>query len=160
MSLLQPDWIEEDESPGLTLEGKPRISTVGRAKRVIDRDVLIRLAQIGCTSDEIGRFFGVESSLVRRRFGTLLHQVKAQSKARLRQAQFELAIDQKDKTMLIWLGKQFLGQSELGERNSEDRQPLPWNNSDLPEEFLIGDVTDEEALQEEEEINEANNTPS
>lgn len=128
---LEPEWFEED------LPGKP-------SKKIeIDRDLLIKLASIGCTTEEMGKFFGCSGATIRNRFSTLVHQVKAQSKARLRQAQFDLAIEKQDKTMLIWLGKQFLNQTENGERNTDDRQPLPWNDSDLPETFTVEEAADE-----------------
>lgn len=128
---LEPEWFEEE------LPGKS-------AKTVeIDRDTLIKLAQIGCTYDEMGKFFGCHSSTVRDRFSTLVNQVKAHTRARLRQAQIDLAIEKQDKTMLIWLGKQFLHQTENGERNSDDRQPLPWTDADLPEIFTVAEAPDE-----------------
>jgi hypothetical protein len=30
--------------------------------------------------------------------------------------------------MQIWLGKQLLNQSDQGERNADDNQPLPWSD--------------------------------
>lgn len=131
MTDLEPEWFEEELSPR-------------SSKRIeIDRDVLIKLAKIGCTYDEMGKFFGCHGATVRDRYSTLVNQVKAHTRARLRQAQIDLAIEKQDKTMLIWLGKQFLHQTENGERNSDDRQPLPWTDSDLPEIFTVAEAPDE-----------------
>ncbi len=142
MNDLEPEWFEED--PDLRYDNnEPKKSTQGRKRKPIDRDQLISLAGIGCTTDEIGKFFGVDGSVIRKRFGSLMHQVKARSKARIRQAQFDLAVNQQDKTMLIWLGKQFLNQGENGERSQDENQPLPWTDSDLPETFTVAEAPDE-----------------
>jgi len=122
--------------------GKPKKGGQGRRRTEIDIDDVIKLARIGCTTDEMGKFFGVDGSQIRRRWPGLLDQARAASKARLRQAQFDLAVNG-DKTMLIWLGKQYLQQSDTGEKNSDERQPLPWSDSDIREEYRIRDEVNE-----------------
>lgn len=134
---IQP--IPEDERIDT---GEPKKHPQGRKRKDIDVEDVLRLARIGCTTEEMGKFFGVDGSQIRRRWPGLLDQARAASKARLRQAQFDLAING-DKTMLIWLGKQYLQQSETGERNSEERQPLPWSDADIPQEYRIQDEINE-----------------
>jgi hypothetical protein len=49
-------------------------------------------------------------------------------KQSLRRAQIKLALSG-NAVMLIWLGKNLLGQSD-NPLNSDDRQPLPWTDGD------------------------------
>jgi len=44
----------------------------------------------------------------------------------LRKAQLDLALNKHDRVMLIWLGKQMLGQSDAP-ISEESNQVLPWN---------------------------------
>jgi hypothetical protein len=85
----------------------------------------MKLAEIGCSTDEMGDFFGVDGSTIRRKYTAVLKQVKAKTKARVRQAQLDSALNG-DRTMLIWLGKQMLSQSDTGERNDDNNKPLPF----------------------------------
>jgi hypothetical protein len=48
-------------------------------------------------------------------------------KMSLRRAQLQLALNG-NPTMLIWLGKQLLGQQDAP-TNAQDQAPLPWNDS-------------------------------
>ena len=128
---LEPEWVNlPDEDVNLST-GEPKLSKQGRKRAQVDVQQLIKLAEIGCSTNEMGKFFGCDGSVIRRHYGTLLDQVKTRTKARLRQAQLDSALNG-DKVMLIWLGKQMLNQSDNGERNADDRQPLPWTDLDIP----------------------------
>jgi hypothetical protein len=81
-----------------------------RTKRV-DVEQLIKLAVIGCTNAEIGVYFGLDASTISRRFAGSLQKGRALRKRLLRQKQTEAAVAG-NPAMLIWLGKQ-----ELGQRN-------------------------------------------
>jgi len=56
------------------------------------------------------------------------------TKQRLRKAQLDLALNKHDRVMLIWLGKQMLGQQDQPV-NDESTQVLPWleNEDDADE---------------------------
>ena len=141
MSDIEPEWCDEDCTWDHNHRRPKTDSPRGRNRRPIDLETLVKLAKIGCTTDEIGKFFGVDGSTIRKRFPQTISQAKAQSKARLRQAQYDLAVNG-DKTMLVWLGKQYLNQGDNGERNSDENQPLPWSDLDIPTEFRIEDEID------------------
>jgi hypothetical protein len=99
----------------------------GRPRKEIDESAVIKLAKLGCTSDEIGHIVGLDGSNIRRRYGPLLKAVKSETKSALRRAQLNKAFNG-DTAMLIWLGKNWLKQSDSGERLSDDNQVLPWQD--------------------------------
>ena len=99
----------------------------GRPRKDVDEAAVIKLAKLGCTSDEIGHIVGLDGSNIRRRYGPLLKAVKSETKSALRRAQLNKAFNG-DTAMLIWLGKNWLKQSDSGERLSDDNQVLPWQD--------------------------------
>jgi len=110
------------------LEGEPKDPEGdGRPRKEIDEAAVIKLAKLGCTSDEIGHIVGLDGSNIRRRYGPLLKAVKSETKSALRRAQLNKAFNG-DTAMLIWLGKNWLKQSDSGERLSDDNQVLPWQD--------------------------------
>ena len=93
----------------------------------IDKEQFEKLAGMMCTRDEIAGFFGVS-------LDTLEDWCKIQyqdtpyhvicrlangGKARLRKIQMEQA--EKNPTMAIWLGKQYLGQTDKVEQQNETK---------------------------------------
>ena len=80
----------------------------------IDKDQLEKLASSGCTNTEIAEFFGCTKSLLTKSYSTNLTKGREKGKIRLRQMQWKAA-DKGNVTMLIWLGKQILGQAEKSE---------------------------------------------
>jgi len=125
MSELDPTPVEQPDEGTVLKTGKPKVANCGRKRADIDLDQLVKLAEIGCSTDEMGDFFGVDGSTIRRKYTAVLKQVKAKTKARVRQAQLDSALNG-DRTMLIWLGKQMLSQSDTGERNDDNNKPLPF----------------------------------
>lgn len=110
------------------LEGEPKDPDGdGRPRKDIDEAQVIKLAKLGCTSDEIGNIVGLDGSNIRRRYGPLLKAVKSETKSAIRRAQLNKALNG-DTAMLIWLGKNWLKQSDSGERLSDDNQVLPWQD--------------------------------
>ena len=97
---------------------------VGRDKKVVPPKDVLRLAQMGCKDSEIAEWFGVDENTLRYNFSVELLKGKLALNQSLRQAQIRLALTG-NATMLIWLGKNILGQQE-NPLNSEANQPLPW----------------------------------
>ena len=101
----------------------------------IDEIQVVKLASYGCTNIEIANFFGCDESLIRKSYSEFLTKGRAESKIRLRQAQWKSALGSEkhppNVTMLIWLGKQVLGQTEKSE--------VEWTNPVSGIEFV--DVT-------------------
>jgi hypothetical protein len=83
----------------------------GRPLAVVDEEQVYKLSQFGCTYEEIGSFFDVNGDTIRRRFAGTVAKGRDHLKRVIRKKQVELAM-RGDRTMLIWLGKQLLGQSE------------------------------------------------
>ena len=83
----------------------------GRKPFDIDERIVFAMAKVGGTLPEIAAHFGCSETVIRKRFGDLVRQAKASRVIRLRQKQYELALEG-NVTMLIWLGKQDLGQAD------------------------------------------------
>ena len=87
----------------------------GRPKKYdIDNKKVEQLASFGCTNIEIAEFYGCDESLLRKNYSEFLTKGRQKGKIRLRQLQWESA-ESGNTTMLIWLGKQVLGQTDKQE---------------------------------------------
>lgn len=69
------------------------------------------LASRGCSQMEIACVLGISEPTLRKHYAGVLNSGEGKGKARLRQQQFKAAEDG-NATMLIWLGKTWLGQKE------------------------------------------------
>jgi len=98
---------------------------VGRDKKVIPPQEVYKLAQMGCKNQEIADWFGLDENTLTYNFSVELVKGRESLKQSLRQAQLRLALSG-NATMLIWLGKNILGQSE-NPVDSEANAPLPWS---------------------------------
>lgn len=97
---------------------------VGRDKTVIPPEEVYKLAQIGCKDIEISDWFGIDNNTLRYNFSAELTKGREHLKQSLRRAQLQVALNG-NAVMLIWLGKQYLGQSD-NPMDSADTQVLPW----------------------------------
>ncbi len=84
---------------------------MGRPRKPIDPDLVEKLAAIACTDGEIAEFFGVNESTIKRRFAPLLKKGRAVGKISIKRKQFDAALAG-SVPLLIWLGKQYLGQRD------------------------------------------------
>lgn len=100
---------------------------VGRDRTVIPPEEVFKLASIGCKDIEIADWFGIDNNTLRYNFSAELTKGREHLKQSLRRAQLEVAL-KGNAVMLIWLGKQYLGQSD-SPLDSADTQILPWNQS-------------------------------
>lgn len=99
---------------------------VGRDKKVIPPEEVFKLAAIGSKDREIAEWFGIDEDTLRYNFTPELIKGRENLKQSLRRAQIKLALSG-NATMLIWLGKNILGQSE-NPIDTDANQPLPWND--------------------------------
>lgn len=99
---------------------------MARPKKEIDEELLLKLAQIHCTMREMSDIIGVSQDTLKRRYADLIDKGKSEGKMRLRRKQIEVAMSG-NHTMLIWLGKQMLSQSESPVQD-EDKSILPWSD--------------------------------
>ena len=97
---------------------------IGRNKTVIPEQQVMELAKLHCTNQEMADFFDVKLQTFMDNFRDIITKGRLLTKQRLRKAQLDLAM-KGDRTMLIWLGRNILSQSEQQINNDED-QVLPW----------------------------------
>ena len=91
------------------------------------KDMIVKLAEIQCTQQEIAHVMGVSVDVIKKTENLdLIANGKSQGKVKLRRAQYRKAVDEGNPTMLIWLGKNTLGQSE-NNLNTDDNNVLPWD---------------------------------
>ena len=90
----------------------------------IDGEQVRKLANYGCTNVEIANFYGCSADLIEKSYSDFLTKGRAEMKLRLRKLQWKSA-EKGNAVMLIWLGKQILGQSDIPV--GEDSQPLTWS---------------------------------
>ncbi len=83
----------------------------GRPRVEIDEAVLFELAKIHCTLDEMGHILGCAASVLSTRFSNVIEDAKAQGRASLRRSMYLKAKDG-NVQILIWLGKNVLGQAD------------------------------------------------
>tara|TARA_R110001606_G_C15260538_1_gene638398 strand:+ start:382 stop:810 length:429 start_codon:yes stop_codon:yes gene_type:complete len=98
---------------------------IGRNKVVIPEEQVAQLAQYHCTNKEMADFFGVKLQTFTDNFRDIIDKNKIITKQRLRKAQLDLALTKHDRVMLIWLGKNMLGQSD-NPMGKDDDKILPW----------------------------------
>jgi hypothetical protein len=96
---------------------------MARPKLDIDATEVYKLAKFHCTNKEIAEFFSCSVDTITDRFPEELRKGRAEGKHVLRKLQWAAA-GKGNVAMLIWLGKQYLMQSD---------QPVPEDTT--PEEY-------------------------
>lgn len=89
-------------------------NSMARPKLEIDPKLVERLASIQCTNEEIAAACGCSADTIELRFTGELEKGRARGKRSLRRLQYKRAKAGSD-TMLIWLGKNVLGQKDRSE---------------------------------------------
>ena len=79
-----------------------------------DPDKIQMLASFGCSITEIAKYFRIDESTVRKKYKDELETGRESLKVRLRQLQWDHAA-RGNTALLIWLGKQYLGQTDRKE---------------------------------------------
>ena len=102
---------------------------VGRNKVVVPEEEFYKLAALHSSWKELSDWFGVPVGTLRDNFADIYEKATTETKQKLRRAQLDLAM-KGDRVMLIWLGKNILGQAETPITN-ESSQVLPWNDEPL-----------------------------
>ena len=90
---------------------------MGRPKKPIDYETVEKLASIQCTQEEIANFLELSVRTLQRdeEFCRLYKKGQDSGKMSLRRTQFKLA--EKNPSMAIFLGKQYLGQRDVIEES-------------------------------------------
>ena len=101
---------------------------VGRApnQKVVSPDEVYMLASLHCTIREMSEWFEVNESTLKYNFNAYILKAQEETKQRLRAAQIKAALGG-NVAMLIWLGKNMLGQSE-NPAMTDTTKILPWTD--------------------------------
>jgi hypothetical protein len=86
--------------------GRPRLSTEERQ--------VFKLAEIQCTIPEMAAVLDISESSLTHRFAEVIKKGREAGKKSIRHAQYRRAM-QGSTAMLVWLGKQWLGQVDKAE---------------------------------------------
>lgn len=92
---------------------------MARPKKVIDLVLVQKLAEVGCTNESIAKMCDVSVDTLTRRYADELDKSREKLKTSLRTWQLEAA-KKGNTAMLIWLGKQMLGQTEKVENTIKE----------------------------------------
>ncbi len=116
-----------------------------------------KLLAIQCTMREIAAFYGLSELTVRERVkkvkGMEFHEYASMTKPKglvsLRRKQMEMALSG-DRTMLVWLGKQYLGQSDKTETrvSGPDGKPIEIRDATDPSRIVLEGLAQIAARQE------------
>lgn len=106
-----------------------------RPKLNIDWNEVDKYLQAQCDGATIARMLGIDPETFYKRckadnkigFSKYSQQKKAQGKELLRAKQYAVAMSG-DKTMLVWLGKQYLGQKDQRHQTNEELPSPPTTN--------------------------------
>ena len=96
----------------------------GENKKLVDPELIWMMAELGCPDLEISAYTGVSETTLKYNFSEYIAKARTQLKMKLRRAQIQAALKGQS-TMLVWLGKNILGQTDSPLDNAET-QPLPW----------------------------------
>ena len=121
-----------------TIQSKEK--KVGRPKLDIDGEQVTRLARLHCTMQEMADFFGCHRETLRENFSSQIDKGRSEGNISLRRKQWQMAVEKGNVVMLIWLGKQMLGQrNEIIE--SDSNTPLPiYDIVEEPKEIELKEV--------------------
>jgi hypothetical protein len=126
----QPEKLPASRNKKLKklVEGTYEGIEVGRgdSKKIVNPKEVEKLASIGMKNSEIAEWLDIDDSTLNYNFKQNLTKGRLMLNQSLRQAQIRLALSG-NATMLIWLGKNILGQSE-NPTDSEANTPLPWDD--------------------------------
>ena len=105
---------------------------MARPKKIIDYELVEKLANIQCTMVEIANVLEVSLSRLEKdkEFIRVYKKGMEKGKMSLRRKQWK-AVEDGSVTMMIWLGKQYLGQVEDRENNNIKKEQLEISKKEL-----------------------------
>lgn len=112
----------------------------GRPRKILDEKFIRHLASKGRTISEIAAFCNVHPDTVSNNYSHAVKRGEELRNGSLRRKQYQLAM-KGNATMLIWLGKQLLGQSDKVE-HSGNGAGLEFGNLPTASEFAQPRTTD------------------
>lgn len=123
----------------------------GRPRKEIDGEQVRKLAALHCSVEEIGDILGCGRDTIYRHHREDLDQGRAEGKMRLRTMQFKSA-QHGSASMLIWLGKQILGQKDQQEIVAVDEEEKRLSEEEVDDllDKITGNANAENGDREEE----------
>jgi hypothetical protein len=98
-----------------------------KGKVIISEEEVRMLSRLHCPLSDIARYFDVPKETLYGHFKVMIDEEKERTKQKLRAKQLDEAYNG-NTTLLIWLGKQMLGQTDQGPKDDDDKLPLPWKD--------------------------------
>ena len=126
MAVEYPEAVNKDRWGTKIVEGR----IVGRNNAIVPPQEVEDLAAIGCNDKEIAAWFGIHDNTLRYQFSDELIKGRENLKQSLRRAQIKLALTG-NAVMLIWLGKNILGQTDTPQ--TTQAEVLPFTDDELGE---------------------------
>lgn len=123
---IRKGQAQQTSRPNETITIETEGKLVGRDKKPIPALDVFKLAAIGCKDIEIADWFGIDSNTLRYNFSVELLKGRESLKHGLRRKQIDVAMSG-NATMLIFLGKNLLGQSD-SPIHSQETTVLPWSD--------------------------------
>lgn len=106
----------------------------GAPKKVLNAGMIQIMAMKGLTQEDISAVLGCSADTIYRNYAGAFAIGRQKCMSSLRRKQFEMAM-KGDRTMLVWLGKNLLGQKDRHELTGKDDSPLM---PEVDREELIG----------------------
>ena len=106
----------------------------GAPKKVLNAGMIQIMAMKGLTQEDIAAVLGCSADTIYRNYAGAFAIGRQTCMSSLRRKQFEMAM-KGDRTMLVWLGKNLLGQKDRHELTGKDDSPLM---PEVDREELIG----------------------
>ncbi len=126
-------YIRETDQGQETVVFEPK--KPGPQEKEIDGEQIKRLASIFCTMEEICLIMQISKDTLSRRFQDVYNEGRAHGKMSLRRQQMKAALDG-NVGLMVWLGKQVLGQSEKIDQRSIAVNLEAGQNSEIKEHFM------------------------
>ena len=122
----------------MTMEKSPNsaepVKRRGAPKKVLNAGMIQIMAMKGLIQEDIAAVLGCSADTIYRNYAGAFAIGRQKCMSSLRRKQFEMAM-KGDRTMLVWLGKNLLGQKDRHELTGKDDSPLM---PEVDREELIG----------------------
>ncbi len=113
---------------------------MARPRKVIDWAVVDNCCRIQCTGEETASFIDVDYDTLNRAckrehgmsFAEYFERKRGAGKISLRRAQYQAATEDKNPTMLVWLGKQWLDQKDVSRQEITGKDGGPIETQEIP----------------------------
>lgn len=120
---------------------EPTKNLGGRPRKEIDLEQLKSMVRIFCTAEDCAAVFDCSVDTIDNRlkeagyagFSEFFKEFSGEGRVSLRRAQFEKAVNRLDTGMLVWMGKQHLGQRDNVEVSGPKGAPLSLIHREMTE---------------------------